>query len=242
MQQESAGADGQKQRIRDAAVRCFVERGFAETRLIDIAKAAGLSKGGIYFHYRAKEELFIDIQEQILGTLRQRVLMHGLDPSVPPKLALQRLIVRSVGDLEARPMERQLLNLLFSLADRDDQVRVRLRDALVPLIDQLQAVLRAGLARGDFEHCDETEVAQFLIGEILGLGRLAALELHGRSPLCPERVAEMCIAAVENRSATGGQYAAMGTAPRAATLSTAEATFETAGPGPIPGRHPSNRT
>ena len=50
-----------KQQIRAAATRCFVRRGFAATRLLDIAREAGLSKGGVYFHYRAKEALFHDI-------------------------------------------------------------------------------------------------------------------------------------------------------------------------------------
>jgi AcrR family transcriptional regulator len=39
---------------------------------LDIAREAGLSKGGVYFHYRAKEALFHDILDNQLKTLEAR--------------------------------------------------------------------------------------------------------------------------------------------------------------------------
>lgn len=44
--------------ILDAALRVYSERGFAASRIDDIAAAAGLSKGGIYTHFKSKEEIF----------------------------------------------------------------------------------------------------------------------------------------------------------------------------------------
>src|SRR4051812_24554041 len=45
----------------DAALSVFAERGLAASRLDDIAKLAGLSKGTIYLYFPNKEELFREV-------------------------------------------------------------------------------------------------------------------------------------------------------------------------------------
>src|SRR4051812_14788894 len=41
-----------------AALDCFAERGFAATRLEDVAARAGVTKGTAYLYFKSKEELF----------------------------------------------------------------------------------------------------------------------------------------------------------------------------------------
>lgn len=50
--------DARPQELLEAALDLFVERGFAATRLDDVAKAAGVSKGTLYLYYKSKEDLF----------------------------------------------------------------------------------------------------------------------------------------------------------------------------------------
>jgi AcrR family transcriptional regulator len=49
------------QQIIDAALEEFGDRGLASSRLEDIAKRAGLSKGTIYLYFPNKEELFREV-------------------------------------------------------------------------------------------------------------------------------------------------------------------------------------
>src|SRR5512134_612954 len=44
--------------ILDAALDLFVERGYATTRLDDVAQRAGVSKGTVYLYFDSKEDLF----------------------------------------------------------------------------------------------------------------------------------------------------------------------------------------
>ncbi|MGH9138993.1 MAG: TetR/AcrR family transcriptional regulator [Acidimicrobiales bacterium] len=46
-----------RQRILDAAATVFSERGYAGTRLADIAEVAGTKAGSLYYHFASKEEL-----------------------------------------------------------------------------------------------------------------------------------------------------------------------------------------
>jgi AcrR family transcriptional regulator len=46
-----------RDRIEQASVRLFVEKGVAETTVKDIARAVGLSEGALYRHFESKDEL-----------------------------------------------------------------------------------------------------------------------------------------------------------------------------------------
>jgi len=46
------------QEIADAAFAAFAEKGYAATRIDDVAKRAGVSKGLTYLYYKTKEDLF----------------------------------------------------------------------------------------------------------------------------------------------------------------------------------------
>jgi len=46
------------QEIADAAFKMFAEKGYAATRIDDVAKRAGVSKGLTYLYYKTKEDLF----------------------------------------------------------------------------------------------------------------------------------------------------------------------------------------
>ena len=50
--------DARPQELLAAALDLFVERGYAATRLEDVARRAGVSKGTLYLYYTNKEELF----------------------------------------------------------------------------------------------------------------------------------------------------------------------------------------
>ncbi|MDH3334597.1 MAG: TetR/AcrR family transcriptional regulator, partial [Gammaproteobacteria bacterium] len=45
------------QEIADAAFKMFAEKGYAATRIDDVAKRAGVSKGLTYLYYKTKEDL-----------------------------------------------------------------------------------------------------------------------------------------------------------------------------------------
>ncbi len=53
----------QEKRIVDAALKVFSTKGYAETRMADIAREAGMSYGLVYHYYENKEKLFDAIVE-----------------------------------------------------------------------------------------------------------------------------------------------------------------------------------
>ena len=69
----AARAAGRRQAIIEAALDEFVARGFAATRLDDVAKRAGVAKGTIYLHFKDKEALFQELIRAALVPLIGRL-------------------------------------------------------------------------------------------------------------------------------------------------------------------------
>src|SRR5216684_4015705 len=62
-----------RQAIIEAALDEFIARGFAATRLDDVAKRAGVAKGTIYLHFKDKEALFQELVRTALVPLIGRL-------------------------------------------------------------------------------------------------------------------------------------------------------------------------
>ena len=73
-------------RILDAAAEVFSERGYSGARLVDIAAAAGIQTGSLYYHFDSREALVEEVLR--LGIERAftetRAQVEALGPDAPP--------------------------------------------------------------------------------------------------------------------------------------------------------------
>ena len=72
-----------RQRILDAAARTFRNKGFAGTTLNDIADAAQLRAGSIYYHFDSKERLLEEVLD--IGIARVTAAVKRADEALPPE-------------------------------------------------------------------------------------------------------------------------------------------------------------
>ena len=105
-----------KSAILDAALDLFNEQGTAEVTTNHIAKAAGISPGNLYYHYRNKAEIIRALFERLFSAWD---VIFALDETQPPTLAdLERLVRANFETLWAyRFAYRELVALL-----RQDEV------------------------------------------------------------------------------------------------------------------------
>lgn len=68
--------------IIEAAIDCFLERGYTNTSMSDIIKASGLSSGSIYSHFSGKEDILISAINERLNNVKElyAALPEGADP------------------------------------------------------------------------------------------------------------------------------------------------------------------
>lgn len=98
--------------ILEAAKRLFAERGFHATRMSDVAAAAGVSHGTIFWHFGSKEELFHELMDE-----EERALRLHID--------------EAVGDGTGNMFRRSVLATFEFFESDRDAVRLLFRDPLV---------------------------------------------------------------------------------------------------------------
>src|SRR5215217_7788112 len=90
--------------IIDAALALFVEKGFAATRLDDVAERAGLSKAAIYLYFDDKTALFLDVVRQAVVSNLDRVETMLTAHRGPVAPLIPRILEFMASRIEETPM------------------------------------------------------------------------------------------------------------------------------------------
>lgn len=102
-----------RQLLLDSAIQQFAQRGVSNTTLTDIADAAGVTRGAVYWHFASKSELFNAMwQEQL--PLRE-LIHHKLQQieSGNPLLDLRNKFVLGLQYIAENPRQRALMQILY---------------------------------------------------------------------------------------------------------------------------------
>jgi AcrR family transcriptional regulator len=157
-----------------AALACFAERGFAATKLDDIAAKAGVAKGTVYLYFPSKEELFkAVIRESLLPNLAQVETM--LDASdMPAAEQLRRLLEFMTGRMASSPVGIIPKLIVTEAGNFPDIARFYLENVVHRGFGLLRRVLTRGIARGEFREIDIQHTTFCIVAPVL----LTALWRH----------------------------------------------------------------
>ncbi|GGW70807.1 TetR family transcriptional regulator [Streptomyces lucensis JCM 4490] len=131
----------------DAAVRVFHEQGVEKTTLADIARAADVPLGNVYYYFKSKDRLVeaaVDAHRDRLGALTGR-----LDELADPASRLKELVAGWVGQREtAARFGCPFGTLATELDKRDDGLDVAAAKVMRALLDWAESQF-AQLGRSD---------------------------------------------------------------------------------------------
>lgn len=134
-----------RERIVEAAIAVFAEKGFAAARISDIAKGAGVADGTIYLYFLNKEDLLLTIfEEKMVEILRDldRAL-EGLDDPVDRMRAYARA---HFHQLQTHPALAQVLQIELRQSSRF--VRDYRPERLWQYLGVFEGLIRDGQAAG----------------------------------------------------------------------------------------------
>lgn len=160
-----------------AALATFAERGFAATRLDDVAARAGVTKGTLYLYFRNKEELFKAVvrQELVPNIARAEALAATSDAS--SWVLLEALVSRFYG-IMASPLSAIPKLVLTEAANFPDLARFYLEEVVERGKALFRGVLDRGIAAGEFRAVDADSMVLCIIAPLL----LASLWRHSLEP------------------------------------------------------------
>ncbi|GAA5338134.1 TetR/AcrR family transcriptional regulator [Thermus antranikianii] len=127
-----------RERIFQAAMALFRQRGFRETTATDIAKAAHVSRGTFFNYYPYKEAVLLEYGSLLLADLREEIrrrLAQEEDPMALLRFLFQRLAAFTQAEKDL------LLPLLYELLN-PDPVRAKAAFLALPLGDLIAEILK----------------------------------------------------------------------------------------------------
>ena len=72
----------------DAALELFIEKGFAATRVEDIARRAGLSKGAVYLYFPSKEAMLEGLVRRAIVPIADHALSSAQNYEGDPRMVI----------------------------------------------------------------------------------------------------------------------------------------------------------
>jgi AcrR family transcriptional regulator len=158
--------DQTRQAIVTAALTLFAERGFAATSVQDIAGQAGVTKGAFYHHFDSKNAVFLEIYSILPNHFLRTV--RGVAAAELPAGAALLEIIEAVAQIvkDFRAETTVWIGELRMMRDTDALDPDRLLDInalTAETIDLVSAILRRGVASGEFHEVDDLQAVSFTI-------------------------------------------------------------------------------
>jgi AcrR family transcriptional regulator len=151
--------------ILEAALACFAERGFAATRLEDVAARAGITKGTLYLYFPSKEELFkAVVRSALLPTIEHLEAEAAAEGSTAD---LFRKFVQRWGELVGTPVSALPKLVLAEAGNFPELARFYLEEVVRRGLRLVGSVLRRGIGRGEIRPVDVEHTAFCAVAPVL---------------------------------------------------------------------------
>jgi AcrR family transcriptional regulator len=148
----SAGKTAQTRlRICDAALNIFVQKGFGNTKMSEIAAAAVVAKGTLYLYFPTKEALF----EAVLIDIVASTIRMASSPVLNADMSVQQILrqmLEHAGALLSDPRRQALFRLIVTEGPRFPEIiAVYRRVAFDPLTAAIKVLAETAVRRGEIK-------------------------------------------------------------------------------------------
>jgi AcrR family transcriptional regulator len=170
-----------KLQLIDAAAELFAERGYDETRIVDIVERAGVAKGLFYWYFENKEALFRDLVEEVRLRLR-RAQAAAIDPDAEPLTRIHQGAVASVIYMSSHAHFFSLIEV----ENLDKQFADVLRQGTEVHASDVATIIVDGIDGGTIRDEDPVLLAYGVVGAV---GYYGHFHRTGRVPMGAEDLA-----------------------------------------------------
>lgn len=173
-------AEARPDEVLDAALALFIEKGFAATRVEDVAKRAGLSKGAVYLYFASKEQLLEGIVRRAIVPIAEHALGFVSTYEGDPRLvitAVLKMVAVRLNDPKITAIFKIILRELSGFPELTQMYRREVLDKVLPVVAGL---LRKGIDEGYLRQVDPELTIRSIVGPVLL--HLAMNEIFGIRP------------------------------------------------------------
>jgi TetR/AcrR family acrAB operon transcriptional repressor len=156
----------------DAAERTFADKGVSHTTLNDVACAAGLTRGAIYWHFKDKSALLEAMCDRVF--LPMQSLHNEITASAgnDPMAALRQMMMHMLEQVARNERQRKVFDIMFHHCEKDDAMAffTNEKSKRSECLSKLQALAGEAVTRGKLPAATDTKlVVQAINGYLIGL-------------------------------------------------------------------------
>ena len=171
---KKANQSPKRRQILDAAVKVFAQNGFYNSKVLDIAKEAGVANGTVYLYFPSKDDILISIFEEQMGELID-YMEREIQKESGSLNKLRKLVSMQMHLIETNSELTELL--LVELRQSKKFLRSNATDMMSKYIDMISDILKEGIAEGAIdENIDAAIVGTMLFSAVEGLATRWILE------------------------------------------------------------------
>lgn len=144
-------AEETRVQILDATERVFHEKGVSRASLAEIAAAAGVSRGAIYWHFENKTDLFQAMLERIRMPIEELARASESEDEPDPLGRMHQLLVRLLRRVELDPQSRRIHEILRHKVEYTEELgdlRRKMQDLSADCDLRIAKALRNAVNRG----------------------------------------------------------------------------------------------
>jgi len=159
--------DEQADRIIAAALAVFGEHGYADTKLADIARKAGVSMATVLRHFASKDDVFREVvRSTLIGSLSARddAAVPAEEPSAADAV---RALARRYWTIMEQPQLAAIVRLIIGELPRFPGLAVfHATEALERFVRTLERIIERGIARGELRPIDSRAAARTILATL----------------------------------------------------------------------------
>lgn len=160
-----AEAQETRSRILDAAEEVFYAQGVTRTSLAEIAEAANVTRGAIYWHFKNKSDLFVAMCERVRLPMEAMVKASGNDQESDPLGQLRNNCVFILRETMLNEHSRKVFSIMFhkcEFVDAADPIQVRQQESFLNGTANIERILRNAVKKKQLPQNLDTRLAAIM--------------------------------------------------------------------------------
>ena len=169
-----------KEQIMDAALKVIISKGYENSRMDDIVDLSSMSKGAIYWYYKSKKEVYLNLVNYWVIKY-STVINHIVEEDDSAADQLKDVFDYFILQYEQDPSAFKALVEFWSLAGRDKDFHRKVDRVYTKFLEFLERIINRGVKSGEFKKLDVRITALSIMVNIEGIIWFTLFDAHGLS-------------------------------------------------------------
>lgn len=153
--------------ITKAAMQAFAEKGYAATKVEEVAKRAGVSKGLLYLYFKTKEDLFKAVIRSFISPRLDALISNIEDSELSAEAFLRGPFLAFANSIRHSPA-RKLVRLLVAEGPKHpDLIAWYWENVVSRGLDAIRSVIEKGVENGEFRPSALDQFPHLLISPVV---------------------------------------------------------------------------